>query len=70
MVLQFSLSFVPFSAYRKDLVCQENKFTTRLEEAEKEVLKSQSKANDLACQVDELERNLTIKSWNVEREPI
>lgn len=32
------------------------------------MLNSQTKANDLSYQIDELERNLTVKTWNVERE--
>lgn len=42
-------------------------FTTQLEEAEKQAVTSQEKANDLAYQINELERNLTVKTWNVER---
>lgn len=53
--------------YRRDLVNQESRYTARLEEAEKQVLNSQTKANDLSYQIDELERNLTVKTWNVER---
>lgn len=53
--------------YRRDLVNQESRYTARLEEAEKQVLNSQTKTNDLTYQIDELERNLTVKTWNVER---
>lgn len=42
-------------------------FTTQLEEAEKQAVTSQAKADDLAYQINELERNLTVKTWNVER---
>lgn len=42
-------------------------YTTHLEEAEKQAVTSQAKADDLAYQINELERNLTVKTWNVER---
>lgn len=53
--------------FRKDLVNQEARFTAQLEEAEKQAISSQTKANDLAYQINELERNLTVMTWNVER---
>lgn len=49
------------------MVNQEARFTAQLEEAEKQAITSQTKANDLAYQINELERNLTVKTWNVER---
>lgn len=53
---------------RRDLVNQEARYAVQLEEAEKQAYESQTKANDLAYQISELERNLTVKIWNVERE--
>ncbi|KAJ6633036.1 Laminin subunit alpha-2 [Pseudolycoriella hygida] len=51
----------------RELVNKEALFTTKLEEAEKQAVTSQAKADDLAYQINELERNLTFKTWNVER---
>lgn len=56
-----------FSVSRRDLVNKEVLFTTQLEQAEKQAVTSQAKADDLAYQLNELERNLTVKTWNVER---
>ncbi|XP_037032855.1 putative leucine-rich repeat-containing protein DDB_G0290503 isoform X1 [Bradysia coprophila] len=52
---------------KRDLVNKDALFTTQLEEAEKQAVTSQAKADDLAYQINELERNLTVKTWNVER---
>lgn len=52
------------------MVNQEARYTAQLEEAEKLAINSQTKANDLAYQINELERNLTVKTWNVERKSI
>lgn len=46
---------------------QEARYAEQLEVAEKQAYDSQTKANDLAYQISELERNLTAKIWNVER---
>lgn len=49
---------------------QEARFSVQLEAAEKQAFDSQAKANDLSYQISELERNLTVKIWNVERKII
>lgn len=46
---------------------QEARYAAQLEEAEKQAINSQTKANDLVFQINELERNLTVNTWNVER---
>lgn len=46
---------------------QEARYAEQLEVAEKQAYDSQTKANDLAYQISELERNLSAKVWNVER---
>lgn len=56
-----------FFMHRRDLVNQEARYAEQLEVAEKQAYDSQTKANDLAYQISELERNLTTKIWNVER---
>lgn len=58
-------AFIAFC--RKDLINQEANYTAQLAEAESAAIKSQAKADDLAYQITELERNLTVHAWNVER---
>lgn len=45
----------------------ETKLVTQMKEAETNALNCQTKVNDLSYQINELERNLTVKTWNIER---
>lgn len=40
---------------------------SHVNEAESNALNCQTKVNDLSYQINELERNLTIKTWNIDR---
>ncbi|XP_037904457.1 putative uncharacterized protein DDB_G0282133 isoform X4 [Hermetia illucens] len=51
----------------RDLVNQEARYSAQLEEAQKIILSAQTKVNDLQAKIDSLEKELSIKSWNVDR---
>lgn len=55
------------SYFRRDLVNQEARYSAQLEEAQKIILSTQTKVNDLQAKIDSLEKELSIKSWNVDR---
>lgn len=64
----FGINFVHlWFPFRRDLAHQDARYAVQLEEAEKMAFDSQTKVNDLAYQISELERNLSLKIWNVER---
>lgn len=55
-----SLSFVHRKKY-------EAKLKAQIKEAEANALNCQAKVNDLSYKISELERDLTNKTWNIER---
>lgn len=59
-----------FFCYRRDLVNQEAKFTAKLEEAEKRTTTAELKIGELQYKLNDLDRELSTRSWNVDRKLI
>lgn len=63
---KFLFQFYNF-CYRRDLVNQEAKFTAQIEEAEKRTTTAELKIGELQYKLNDLDRELSTKSWNVDR---
>lgn len=52
------------------MVKQESRYTAKVDAAELQALEAQAKASELRFKIEELEREISVRTWNNEREYI
>ncbi|XP_055372949.1 probable serine/threonine-protein kinase DDB_G0282963 isoform X2 [Condylostylus longicornis] len=52
---------------KRELVSQEARFNAQLQEAQKNASSAQERAHELQMKIDQLEQDISLKSWHIER---